>query len=121
VPRPRLLVFVDYSATFKTMLAVEAMLLKWHPAVHAASRFVALVDHQSHPVLANALGGRPVWATIRITQTVWDLAKSFRCVPRVDESGAPVPLDGLALDACEAVKLLLAPEGPGRRAAGGGA
>lgn len=117
-PRPRLLVFVDYAATFKTMLAVEAMLLKWHPTVHAASRFVALVDRQSDAVHTHALGGRPAWATIPIPQVVWDLAKAFRCVPRVDKSGALVPLDGLARDACEAVRLLLEPEGSGRRAQG---
>ena len=58
-PDTKILVFVDYSATFATLFAVDAMLLKWHPDVHSISRFVALVDEQSSEIHSLALSGNP--------------------------------------------------------------
>ena len=102
------LVFVDYARTFSTFFALEAMLRKWHPEAREKSRFVVMFDSQTDAVhlrTAHLIG----WPAFKVPSSVYLLAKNCRCKSRVDADGAVAEQKPLERDACDAIRLLIAP------------
>ena len=104
------LVFVDYARTFSTFFALEAMLRKWHPEARAKSRFVAMFDRETDAAHLRTIELLPGWAAFEVAESVYMLAKNFRCGPKVEKDGGLTERRPYEDDACDAVRLLIAPD-----------
>lgn len=104
------LVFVDYARTFSTFFAVDAMLRKWHPEARKKSRFVVMFDEETNEAHLRTAGLIPGWDAFKVPPSVYMLAKNFRCSSKVDKKGGLSKLRPHDRDACDAVRLLIAPD-----------